>query len=161
MVLRLQILFSWFCAVCSWVEYVAKTRKAMTKLTKSLAEASSPTIAITHSWYYLMTNSLFCCKNVLNISQLVYVNHVIGILFKGQSPNSKTRVLLLWNFDNDTKSLVISFLLWRVSIVCLLTHCVTVNYLIPRGISSIFLTGFNPMLDLHRQCSHQLHGWAR
>lgn len=108
---------SWFCVVCSWVEYVAKMRKAMTKSTKLSANGSSPTIAFTGSWYYYSKrNSLFSPETVTMCFENILIDpcksrYRYTVLYTVQSQASQTRVLLRWNLDSAAKSLDISFLL--------------------------------------------------
>lgn len=159
---------SWFCVVCSWVEYVAKTRKAMNKSTKLSANGSSPTIAFTRSWYsttYSTTNSPFSPEIVTMFwTQLIYANLVTGILYSVQSLASQTRVRLRWNFDNAKKSLDISFLLCRVRIHLLYSSILTpyatkplINDLSATWYFFDFPTGVRMVLNLNRHSIHQLH----
>lgn len=157
---------SWFCVVCSWVECVAKTRKAMNKSTKLSANGSSPTIAFTRSWYYYSTtNSQFSPEIVTMFwTQLIYANLVTGILYSVQSLASQTRVRLRWNFDNAKKSLDISFLLCRVRIHLLYSSILTpyatkplINDLSATWYFFDFHTGVRMVFHLYRHRLHQLH----
>jgi hypothetical protein len=152
--------------VCSWLECVAKTRKAMNKSTKLSTNESSPTIAFTRSWYYYSTrNSPFSPEIVTMFwTQLIYANLVIGILHSVQSQASQTRVRLRWNFDNAKKILDISFLLCRVRIHFLYSSILTpyvtkphINDLSATWYFFDFPTGVRMVLNLNRHSIHQLH----